>query len=154
GDVIPGIVCSLPELRDGSEREFEFPDHCPVCGGKVAKKADEAAYRCVNIACPAQLHQRILHFASRNGADIRGLGDRIVALLLEHGAIEDIAGLYSLTMETLQALPRMGELSSRNLLDSIEASKEIPLNKLIFALGIRHVGERTALILAGFSGTI
>ncbi|MBX7139019.1 MAG: NAD-dependent DNA ligase LigA [Oligoflexia bacterium] len=154
GDVIPAVVASLPQLRTGAERKFQFPTHCPECGSKAVRGEDEAVLRCTNPRCPAKIEQRLIHFASRNAADIEGLGEKMVALLLEHGLVEDIASLYDLTFEQLSALPRMAELSSRNLLESLERSKNIPLNKLIFALGIRHVGQKTALLLAKACGSV
>ena len=154
GDVIPAVVAHVAAARTGTERVFQFPDTCPECETKLVKPEGEVVRRCPNTKCPAKTEQRILHFASRNGVDIEGLGDKLVALLLDHNLISDPASVYDLTMEKLVELPRMGELSSKNLLEAIEKSKQVPLNKFIFALGIRHVGERTALILAHFSSTI
>jgi len=154
GDVIPAVVASIAALRDGSEREFVFPDKCPECGSKLDKPSDEAVLRCRNASCPARSEQRILHFASRKGVDIEGLGDKMVTLLLEHGLVTDVADLYALRYESLESLPRMGELSSKNLLSAIERSKKVPLNRFIYALGIRHVGERTAMILARECGSV
>lgn len=154
GDVIPAVVAHVPAARTGSEQVFSFPTHCPVCATKLIRPDDEAVHRCPNPHCPAQIEQRLLHFASRNGMDIEGLGDKLVALLLEHGLLTDLASIYDLSLEKLVELPRMGELSSKNLLAAIEKSKRAPLNKFLFALGIRHVGERTALILARFCSTI
>jgi len=154
GDVIPAVVSNIPALRNGTEKHFHFPKACPVCGGEVQKPQDEAVFRCLNPHCPAKLEERLVHFASRNAADIEGLGDKMVALLLEHNLVSDLAGLYDLKFELLKELPRMGEISSRNLLEAIERSKSISLNRFIFALGIRHVGEKTALLLAQHVGTI
>ena len=154
GDVIPAVVASVASARKGGERKFVFPKECPECGSKVAREEDEAAYRCVNPHCPAKLEQRVLHFASRNAADIEGLGDKMVQLLLEHGLISDLPSLYDLTQAQLEALPRMGELSSKNLLEALEQSKRIALDRFIFALGIRHVGEKTAQVLARRCGSL
>lgn len=154
GDVIPAVVASLPALRDGSEREFVFPEICPVCSGRVVKPEGESVHRCVNPACPAKLEQRLLHFASRNAADIEGMGDKMVALLLEHGLVKDLSDIYALPAEALEKLPRMGKLSSANLVAAVEKSKNIALDRFIFALGIRHVGERTAMILARHFGNL
>jgi DNA ligase (NAD+) len=154
GDVIPAVTGRLLELRDGREREFVFPKECPECGGPLNKPEGEAVYRCENTHCPARLEQRLLHFASRNAADIEGLGDKMVALLLDQDLVRDIPSLYRLKFEDLCKLPRMGELSSQNLLDALAKSKNLPLNRFIFALGIRHVGERTALILARELGSL
>lgn len=154
GDVIPAVVSVMTHLRDGSEREFVFPANCPECGHLILRNEGEAAHRCPNPHCPARLEQRILHFASRTGMDIEGLGDKLVALLLEHEVIRDIPGLYHLTPEALAALPRMGELSAKNIIEAIERSKEKPLDRFLYALGIRHVGERTALLIARFCGSL
>ncbi len=154
GDVIPAVVAPVVAVRTGEEKEFVFPDICPECGEKAVKPEGEAVYRCKNKHCPARLEQRILHFASRDGADIEGLGDKMVALLLDSELVSDIPGLYDLRFEQLCALPRMGELSSKNLLEALAKSKKIALNRFIFALGIRHVGERSALILARYCSTI
>jgi DNA ligase (NAD+) len=154
GDVIPAVVGVLHEKRTGSEKKFNFPKVCPACGEKVVKPEDEAVYRCPNAACPAKIEERIIHFASRNAADIEGLGEKNVSLLIKHGLLKDIAGIYSLKKEDIAALPRMGELSAQNLVDAVKKSLHIPLNKFIFALGIRHVGEKTALTLARHCGTI
>jgi len=154
GDVIPAVVANVPAARTGDERAFIFPDRCPECSAAVERPEGEVVARCPNPRCPAQIGQRILHYASRNGADIRGLGDKMVELLLEHDLISSVADIYTLTTERLAALPRMGDLSSQNLVEAIEKSKTQPLNKFIFALGIRHVGERTALALARHSRSI
>ena len=154
GDVIPAVVSNFPDLREGSEKDFTFPTKCPECGGKVLRPEGDAVHRCVNPSCPAQLEQRLIHFASRGAADIEGLGGKMVALLLEHKLVKDIAGLYSLNFEELKNLPRMAELSSQNLIDAIEGSKNISLDRFIYALGIRHVGERTAKLVAEFAGSI
>lgn len=150
GDVIPAVVAPVVAARTGAERAFSVPVHCPVCGSSVVRDVDEAAIRCMNRICPAQSAARILHYAKREAADIEGLGDKMVALLMEHGLITDIGSIYQLTAEQLESLPRMGKLSSRNLLAAIEKSKDIPLARFIFALGIRHVGERTAQSLAEY----
>lgn len=154
GDVIPGVVAAIPTLRDGSEREFAFPTKCPECETPVVRGEGEVVVRCPNAHCPAKLEQRLIHYASRDGADIEGLGEKMVALLLEHDLVHDISDIYALRFEQLVELPRMGELSSRNLIAAIEKSKKIALNKFIFALGIRHVGERTALTLARAVGSL
>lgn len=148
GDVIPAVIGIVPEKRDGSESLFVFPKNCPECGFDLVKESDEAVYRCANVACPAKLLQRLLHFASRLGADIEGLGDKLADLLLKEGLVKSIADLYRLEPESLARLPRLGALSAKNLCAQIEKSKKIPLAKFIYALGIRHVGERGAFILA------
>lgn len=148
GDVIPAVVAPVVAARTGAEREFSFPAECPVCGAAVVRDKEEAAIRCPNRGCAAQSAARILHYAKREAADIEGLGDKMTALLMEHGLISDISSLYQLSAEQLASLPRMGTVSSRNLIEAIDKSRTIPLARFIFALGIRHVGERTAQALA------
>lgn len=148
GDVIPAVVAPIVALRNGSEVEFQFPKTCPVCKTAVVRLSGEAVTRCPNLSCPAQLHRRIEHFASRNGADIEGLGEKIVETLISNSLIGSIADLYSLKAERLIGLPGFGEIAAKNLIEAISNSKQLALNKLIYALGIRHVGERSALLLA------
>lgn len=148
GDVIPEIVRALPERRDGEEREFRMPRQCPACGSPVVRAEDEAAHRCENLSCPARIQASLLHYASRRAADIQGLGGKLVDRLVETGLTRRISDLYGLREEDLRAVERMGEKSARNLLDQIERSKAISLPRLIHALGIRHVGERVAELLA------
>ncbi len=154
GDVIPAVISVISQKRDGREREVVFPILCPECGTEIKKSSGEAVSRCVNRSCPAQLRERLIHFASRKGADIEGLGSKMVDLLLEFDLVRDISGIYRLSPEVLKNLPRMGELSSFNLVRAIQNSKNITLERFIYALGIRHVGERTAFILSGYIGTI
>jgi len=154
GDVIPAVVSVVMPKRTGEEREFVFPNSCPECDTELLKPEDEAVARCPNPHCPAKTEQRILHFASRNGADIRGLGDKAVALLMEHQMLSDISSIYDLEEAKLAKLPRMGELSAKNLIAAINGSKQLPLNKFIFALGVRHVGERTAMSVAKYCRSI
>ena len=154
GDVIPAVVASVASARTGAEKLFVFPTDCPVCGTPSVKPEGEAVARCPNVSCPAQVGQQLIHFASRSAADIEGLGEKMVQLLLSHKLLSDLPSIYQLKYEDLVALPRMGELSSRNLLAAIEKSKTISLERFIFALGIRHVGTRTASILAKQAGSI
>ena len=154
GDVIPAVVAPVVAARTGKEKEFKFPEHCPECETKLVREEDEAVSRCPNPGCPAKLSQRILYFASRNGVDIEGLGEKIVDLLLEHGLIKNVADLYRLKESEIAKLPRMGELSAKNLIEAISASKNPPLDRFIYALGIRHVGSRTAMQLARHCSTI
>jgi len=154
GDVIPAVAAVLAHLRDGSESEFKFPTVCPECGGKVEKVEGEVVVRCNNADCPAKVIQKVIHFASRNAADIEGLGEKVVELLFEHKLIFDVPSLYRLNLSILENLPRFGKKSAENLLAALESSKNITLDKFIFALGIRHVGERTAYVLALYCGTI
>ncbi len=148
GDVIPAVVAAITASRTGKEKPFAFPTKCPECGTPVERLADEAVTRCPDAACPAKTHNRILHYASRDAMDIEGLGDKMVALLLEHNAVRELPDIYALTVETLRELPRMGELSSSNVVEAIAASKQRPLGRFIFALGIRHVGTKTAAVIA------
>jgi DNA ligase (NAD+) len=125
-----------------------MPKHCPECGSAIHKSEDEVAYRCVNAACPAKRKESILHFASRHAMNIDGLGDKIVDQLVDKGLVKDVADLYSLKLDEVAALERMAEKSAQNLLDEIEASKKNSLARLIYALGVRFVGERTGQLLA------
>lgn len=149
GDIIPEVVKANAEKRDGSEREFFMPTVCPSCGEPVFfDKDDGAALRCTNSACPAQLSRSIEHFASKGAMNIDGLGPQIVELLLGNKLIGDVADLYSLRAEQIEALERMGEKSAKNLISAIENSKAAGLSRLIYALGIRNVGEVAAAALA------
>jgi DNA ligase (NAD+) len=150
GDVIPYVVRVLREKRKGRPRKFKMPARCPVpgCGGRVVREEGEVAYRCINAACPAQLKSRIRHFASRGALDIDGLGEKLVDQLVEKGLVHDFADLYHLRAEQLADLERMAEKSADNLVNGIERSKHPPLDRLLNALGIRHVGEHLATVLA------
>ncbi|MFA5180377.1 MAG: NAD-dependent DNA ligase LigA [Syntrophales bacterium] len=148
GDVIPEVVKVVTSLRKGTELPFAIPATCPVCGSAVIRLEGEAAHRCIGIACPAQIKEHIVHFASRGGMDIEGLGEKMVYQLVDAGLIKDPADLYSLNAEELLALERTGEKSAGNLLRAIAGAKTPPLEKLIFALGIRHVGETMAKLFA------
>ncbi|MEM2838835.1 MAG: NAD-dependent DNA ligase LigA [Thermoplasmata archaeon] len=148
GDVIPEVVKVIPEKRTGKEKEFVMPKSCPVCGSKVVKEEGEAVSRCIGSSCPAQLKQTIRHFATRKAMDIEGLGDALISQLVDTGLVKNIADLYTLDMESLTELERMGEKSAGNLLSEIEASKNRGLERLLFGLGIRHVGETVADDLA------
>ncbi len=150
GEIIPQVVKVIKEKRVGKEKEFPIPKNCPVCHGMVVKERDEVAYRCVNASCPAQIKRRIEHFASRKAMDIENLGKKVVDLLVEKGLTNDFADIYFLKSkkEELLKLERMGEKSVQNLLDAIEASKKRPFYRLLYALGIRHVGIGVAQILA------
>lgn len=148
GDVIPEVVRVVKEKRTGKERPFLMPEACPVCGASVYREPGEAVARCLGSACPAQLKEKIIHFASRDAMNIEGLGPAIINLLVEKGLVKDPADLYHLKYEDLIELERFGEKSVKNLLAAIERSKENPLPRLIFALGIRHVGAEVARKLA------
>ena len=147
GDVIPEVVKVIESKRTGTEIPFIMPLACPECGSEVVRPEGEAAHRCIGMACPAQIKERIRHFASRGAMDIEGLGEKLVAQLVDTALVHDPADLYALTPDRLTGLERMAEKSAANLMAAIERSKNPPLEKLIFALGIRHVGERTARIL-------
>lgn len=154
GDVIPAVVAPVTAARTGKEKKFIFPALCPECAHSVERQDGGAVTRCVNESCPAKVQNRICHFASRDAMDIEGLGHKVVQLLVENNVISDIASLYRLSAEDVEQLPRMGVLSSTNLINAIEKSKQQDLNRLIFALGIRHVGTKTARLLAQCSKTL
>lgn len=149
GDIIPEIVSSIPEKRTGKEKPFEMPRFCPACGSAVTRDVDMAAVRCPNELCPAKRARAILHFASKGAMNIDGLGPQIIDLLLKNGRIHDASDLYSLRVEDLEDLERMGEKSAQNLVEAIDRSKRAGLERLIFALGIRQVGEVAAAAIAG-----
>lgn len=148
GDVIPYIVKPLTEVRTGKETAIVFPTSCPVCGHPLEKPEGEAVWRCVNINCPAQVVERIIHFASKDAMDIRSFGDANVQKFYELGFLKDIPGIYRLPYDKIRALEGYGEKSVSNLQAAIETSRHQPLHRLIFGLGIRYVGETTAKTLA------
>ena len=148
GEVIPQVIGPVKSKRTGREKVFTMPRQCPVCGAEVVKPESEVMYYCPNASCPAQVQERLEHFVSRSGMDIRGIGKRLAALLLREGLVKDAADLYDLTTEQLSKLKRMGDKSAENIITSIEKSKQTPLSRVIFALGIRHVGEEMAELLA------
>lgn len=152
GEVIPQVVKVVKHAPDG--RPFEMPHTCPACGGHVIRAEGEVAWRCVNAACPAQLKESLLHFAGRRAMDIDGLGEAIVEQLTSRGMVKDAADLYSLTEEQLAPLDRMGKKSAANLVAEIRKSREAPLARVVFAIGIPFVGERTAQLLAGHFGSL
>ncbi len=155
GDVIPAVVKVLTERRSGGERPAPPPSYCPACGAPTARLAGEVALRCLGgLACPPQLTRAIIHFASRDAMDIEGLGSKYIEQLLSLGLVKDLADLYRLTGDDFGQFERMGEKLAANLLNAISASKERDLGRFIFALGIRHVGGRTARILAERFGSI
>jgi DNA ligase (NAD+) len=148
GDVIPEVVKVIPEKRTGKEKKFRIPDRCPVCGSEVDRPEGEAVARCTGIACPAKLKETIFHFASRDAMNIEGLGEKIIEQLVDRDLIKDYADLYILTLEIMLPLERMGEKLATNILTNIEKSKKTSLDRLICALGILHVGEHIAKLLA------
>ena len=155
GDVIPKVVKVVEDKEHPrGHKSFEMPEHCPVCGGNVVRTPGEADHRCVNANCPAKLQGTILHFASRHVMDIDGLGEALVNQLTERGMVKNVADLYRLTKDDLLNLERMGDKSAENVLGEIEASKKLPLERVIYGLGIRFVGERTAQFLAEHFGSL
>jgi DNA ligase (NAD+) len=152
GEVIPHVLKVVKEGKD--RRPFRVPKECPVCGSKIHKVEGEVAYRCLNSACPAKRRESLLHFAGRHAMNIDGLGDKIVDQLLGQGLVKDLADLYSLKLDDLAELERMGEKSAHNLLDEIKDSKKADLARLIYALGIPFVGVRTGQLLAEHFGSI
>ncbi len=148
GDVIPEVVKVVESKRIGDEGKYRIPDRCPICGADVVRLENEAAHRCIGLSCPAQLKGRIKHFASKRAMDIDGLGDKLVAQLVDKGMVRNVADLYHLSKEDLVGLERMADKSAQNILDAFERSKQKPLAKFVYALGIRHVGEHLAGILA------
>jgi DNA ligase (NAD+) len=148
GDVIPKVTRALLERRPGGSTPFAMPDRCPVCGESVVREEGEVATRCVNASCPAQVREAVRHFAGRRAMDIEGLGDKLVEKLFDEKMLTDAASIYDLDAERLAALERFGEKSAANLMAQIERSKRGGLSRLLFALGIRHVGEKAARLLA------
>ena len=154
GDVIPRVVAPMLDERTGKERRFKMPDVCPVCGSAVDHPPGEAMSRCTNASCPAQVFERVRHFASRGAMDIEGLGDVLADALTGLGLVHDIADIYALDADKLGSVPRMGDKSVAKLLEAIEGSKRRGLARVLTGLGIRFVGEQTAAILAGDFGSI
>ena len=154
GDVIPYVVKAISEERTGDERKFRIPDACPVCGTEVLRAEDEPVVHCPNIDCPAQIQGRIEHFASRRAMDIEGLGEKIVAQLVESGLVEHLPDIYDLTAPQLASLERMADKSAQNLLDTLEARKQTTLARFLYSLSIRHVGEYVARVLADHFGDL
>ena len=154
GEIIPKVLSVSKENRTGREKEIQIPGKCPACGSRLVRDPEEVALRCDNITCPAQIKEAILHFASRNAMDIEGMGDAIVDQLVDKGLIKDYGDIYFLKAEDVMKLDRMAEKSARNLIEAIDRSRANELNRLIFGLGIRHVGERAAWVLAEAFGSI
>ena len=148
GDVIPQVVQVLVERRTGDEREFAMPDNCPVCGSPTHRAEGEAARYCTNLACPAQLKRHVHHFVSRGAMDIEGLGEKLADRFVDLGMIRDLGDIYGLDWDAIERLDGLGETSARNLRAAVEASKQRPLERLIFGLGIPFVGERSSRLLA------
>jgi DNA ligase (NAD+) len=154
GDVIPYVVKVIEEKRTGEEKKFVMPERCPVCGSEVFREEGEAAYRCIGISCPAKLKESLKFFGSRGALDIEGLGEKLIDQLVERGLVNDVAELYNLTKPQLAGLERMAEKSAQNLLDALSRSKRSTLARCLTALGIRHVGEATAKLLADHFGDL
>lgn len=155
GEVIPKVVKVIKSVRSGREKEFKIPRNCPVCGWEISKeKEEEVAYRCINPLCPAQLEAGLMHFASRDAMDIEGMGEAVVRQLIEQKLVHDFADIYALKKEDLLKLELFKEKKAENLLAAIEKSKKQPLSRLIYGLGIRHVGEKAAFVLAQKFGTL
>ncbi len=152
GDVIPEVVKVITTKRTGAEVPYRIPDKCPVCGSDVMR--EDVYYRCTGINCPAQLKERIRHFASRRAMDIEGLGEKLTAQLVDKGLVKNLSDIYYLTRDQIAGLDRMADKSAGNIIDAIEISKGRELSRVIFALGIRHVGEQLGKILARSFGTI
>jgi len=148
GEIIPQVISAIKEKRTGKEKKFLMPKRCPECNGPTKKIGDEVAIRCENLRCPAQLKEKVRHFASRQAMDIEGLGEAIVDQLVDRKLVLDYGDLYGLTLKQIATLERMGEKSAQNLLDAIQKSKSRGLHRLLFALGIRHVGVHAASLLA------
>ncbi|MGG1368532.1 NAD-dependent DNA ligase LigA [Priestia megaterium] len=148
GDIIPEVVNVIEEKRTGEEQEFTMPTHCPECESELVRLEEEVALRCINPSCPAQIREGLIHFVSRNAMNIDGLGEKVISQLFREQLIKDVADIYTLTKQQLIELERMGEKSADNLIAAIEASKENSLERLLFGLGIRHVGAKAAKTLA------
>ncbi|HPT62017.1 MAG TPA: NAD-dependent DNA ligase LigA [Bacillota bacterium] len=154
GDIIPEVVRSVPELRDGSERVFQMPQSCPACGTRLVREAGEAVWRCDNSQCPAKLVEGLVYFASRDALDIEGMGPAVVQQLVDAGLVKNPADIFKLTKEQLLGLDRFGERSAAKLVASIEEAKGRGLARLLTALGILHVGTQTAASLAAYFGSM
>lgn len=154
GDVIPEVVKVIEGKRTGKEKRFVIPDKCPVCGSEIIRSNDEATSRCLGLSCPAKLKEAIKHFVSKRAMDIDGLGDKLVNQLVDKGLVKDVADLYSLSVADLEGLERMAERSARNVVNAIRKSKGAGLERLTYALGIRHVGEHMAGVFVSNLGTM
>lgn len=154
GDVIPKVIEVLPKLRTGKEKEIKIPDKCPICGSAIKHKKGEVGIYCSNTNCFAKEKEKLIHFVSKKGMNIEGLGNKIVGQLIDQGLIRDASDIYKLRVGDLQPLERFAEKSAKNIIEAIEQSKKVSLAKFVFALGIRHVGEETAIDLAQYLGSI
>jgi DNA ligase (NAD+) len=154
GDVIPEVVKVVTSKRTGKEKPFVFPATCPVCGSDVLKSEDEVVSRCLGLSCPAKLKEALKHFSSKGAMNIDGLGDKIVNQLVDRDLVRDVSDLYFLTLQDIVQMERMAEKSAENLLDAVQKSKGAGLDRVIYALGIRHVGEHTAKVLVNNLGDL
>jgi DNA ligase (NAD+) len=154
GDVIPKVVGPVLTERPAEALPWEMPRECPACGSQLAKPEDEVVWRCLNASCPARLRRSLLHFASRRAMNIEGLGEALVDQLVDQGLVADVADLYALQSNQLAELDRIGQRSAQKLLDQIARSKEAEFWRVLFGLGIRHVGERVAQSLASAFGSV
>ena len=155
GDVIPKVTRVIEDKdHPRGHKLFEMPDKCPECGTHVVRTEGEVDYRCVNANCPAKLRETILHFASRGVMNIEGMGDALVNQLTDRGLVKNVADIYKLTKADLLSLDRMGDKSVQNVLDEIDNSRKLPLERVIYGLGIRFAGERTAQFLAEHFGSM
>ena len=148
GEIIPKVLSVAKEKRAGSEKVFHIPDKCPVCGSKLVRAEEEVAVRCENVGCPAQIKETLLHFASRNAMDIEGMGDAVADQLVDKSLVKDYGDIYYLKFEDVENMDRMASKSAQNLIAAVQKSKSSDLNRLIYGLGIRHVGENAAWLLA------
>lgn len=154
GDVIPEVVQVIDSKRTGNEKKYTIPSTCPVCGHRVVRPEGEAVSRCENLTCDAQVKERIRHFASKGAMDIDGLGEKLIEQLVDRDQVSSFADLYFLSKEQVAGLERMAEKSAQNLIDAIDKSRSVPLQRFIYALGIRHVGEHVARVLASHFGSL
>lgn len=154
GDVIPEVVKVIESMRTGREKRFVIPNRCPVCGSNVIRTESEAVSRCLSLSCPAKLKESIKHFASKRAFHIEGLGDKLINQLVDEGLIKNVSDLFFLTVRDLTGLNRMAEKSAQNVIHAIEESKDAGLERLVYALGIRHVGEHTASVLVRHFGSM
>jgi DNA ligase (NAD+) len=153
GEIIPQVLKVVKEKRPRKAQPFRMPRKCPACGTRLFKEADEVAWRCVNASCPAQLKARLLHFGSRGAMDIEGMGEKLVEQLVETGMVKSLADLYELKLDTLAGLERMGEKSGASLLAGVASSKTRPFTRLLYGLGVRHIGVHAARLLVQSFGS-
>ncbi len=154
GEIIPKVISVAREKRTGREKVFKIPEHCPACGSSLAREEGEVILRCENVGCPAQIKEAVLHFASRDAMDIEGMGEAIAGQLVDKSLIKDYGDIYNLKIDDVKSLERMAVKSASNLMDAVNASKSRELHRLIYGLGIRHVGSHAAWVLASHFGAI